>query len=309
MIYCTLMNPAVDAVYDMEEVRPGTTVTNIKARVFPAGKGMNVANVLKTVGEEVCIVGVLHENNRNQFKEHLENAGIRSHFFSVPGTARINVTLIESKTGQTTHINAMQTPIPSDIQEESLLYLKSHVATGDLCVFTGSLPGGIGNDFYQKAVRLTKEKGAVVMLDTSGKPLKMGVRSKPQMIKPNLEELEFFFGETVQGVHHIALKGKRLVDMGIEYVFISLGSDGMIAIHENDCLLCVAPSIRAIDTVGSGDALVAGLMAGYARKFSFSEMCRMAVACGASKALHYGAGTIVREEVWQLMEEVAITSV
>jgi fructose-1-phosphate kinase PfkB-like protein len=97
--------------------------------------------------------------------------------------------------------------------------------------------------------------------------------------------------------------------MGIEYVFISLGSDGMIAIHENDCLLCSAPSVKAIDQVGTGDALVGGLLVGYARKFSFSEMCRMAIACGASKAMHRGPGSITRDEVWQLMEEVKVRSI
>jgi 1-phosphofructokinase family hexose kinase len=303
-----LMNPAVDAVYGVDEIHPGTTITDIKARMCPAGKGVNVARIIKTLGEDVCVAGIVHANNQDQFREFLESAKIESHLIKVPGTTRINVTILEGKTGQTTHLNSMQAPVPSTIQQEVLEYI-SRLAQGDLCACSGSLPAGLGNDFYQKLIRACTDKGAVVLLDSSGKPLKLGVRAKPQMIKPNLEEIEEFFGEKVQGVHHIALKGKRLVDMGIEYVFISLGSDGMIAIHDNDCLLCCAPSIHAVDTAGCGDALVAGLLTGFSRKFSFSEMCRMAVACGASKALHNGAGSIDREEVWKLMEDVHIKSV
>jgi tagatose 6-phosphate kinase len=97
--------------------------------------------------------------------------------------------------------------------------------------------------------------------------------------------------------------------MGVEYVFISLGEDGMIAIHESECLLCSPPAVEAIDTVGCGDALDAGVLVGYMRNFSFSELCRMAVACGASNALHAGAGNISKEEVWQLMEDVRIEAV
>jgi tagatose 6-phosphate kinase len=305
-----LANPAVDAVYGLDEIHPGTTVTGIKSHIIPAGKGINVARAVRTLGEEVCVVGIVHANNRDQFHEYLETAGISSHLVVVPGSTRINVTILESKTGQTTHLNSLQAPVPSNMQQEALESIKSRIGgEGDACAFSGSLPPGLGNDYYQKIIRLCKEKGAFCLLDTSGKPLKFGVRAKPHMIKPNLEELEEFFGETVQGVHHIALKGKRLADMGIEYVFISLGSDGMIAIHENDCLLCSPPPVRAVDTVGCGDALVAGLMTGYFRKFSFTEMCRMAVACGASKALHNGTGAIDRNEVWQLMEDVKIKSV
>jgi 1-phosphofructokinase family hexose kinase len=299
----------VDAIYDVEEMHPGATVKDIKTLLYPAGKGINVARIIKTLGEEVCVYGIVHAHTKDFFLSFLENAEIRSHLFTIPGTTRVNVTILESKTGQTTHLNSLQTPIPSTAQEEMLEQIKPHFNKGDLCACSGSLPGGLGNDFYQKLIKACKENEAVCMLDTSGKALKLGVRAKPQMIKPNLEELEEFFGEKIQGVHHIALKGKRLVDMGMEYVFISLGSDGMIAIHDNDCLLCSPPAIRAVDTVGCGDALVAGLLTGYARKFSFSEMCRMAVACGASKALHCGAGTLERNEVWQLMEDVKINSV
>jgi 1-phosphofructokinase len=310
LIYCILTNPAVDVVYSLDEIRPGSTTTGVKSRIAPAGKGINVARIIKKLGEEVCVIGIIQANNRDQFHDYLRNAGILSHWVVVEGTTRVNVTLLEAKTGQTTHVSSLQAPISSDVQLEAQELINSYVANeADACIFAGSLPDGIGNEYYQKVIRSSKEKGAFCLLDTSGDPLKFGIQAKPHMIKPNLEELEEFFGESIQGVHHIALKGKRLVDMGIEYVFISLGSDGMIAIHENDCLLCSAPQVRAVDTVGCGDALVAGLITGYCRKFSFTEMCRMAVACGSSKALHSEAGVIDRNEVWQLMEDVKIKSV
>jgi len=135
------------------------------------------------------------------------------------------------------------------------------------------------------------------------------VRSKPLMLKPNITELEELFGEQIKGVHHIALKGKRLIDMGIQFAFISLGADGMIAIHGTDCLLCSPPQVKVVDTVGCGDALVAGVLVAQKRKFSFSETCRMAIACGASKSMHEGPGVVTRDEVWQLMEDVRITAI
>jgi 1-phosphofructokinase family hexose kinase len=309
LIYCTLFNPAVDAMYEIDEIATGTVLTNAKSKILPAGNGINVAAMLKILGEEACVFGIVHENNHKQFTEYLGRLGIESHFQTVPGTSRINVTLVETKAGQTTRICGVHAHVPSGLQEDLFELLRSKTAPGDLLACCGNLPAGMSNDSYEKLIKICKEKGALVMLDCGGKPLKMGVRAKPHMVKPNLEELEGFFGENIQGVHHIAFKGKRLLDMGMEFVFISLGSDGMIAIHGNDCLLCLAPHVRAMTTVGCGDALVAGLLAGQVRKFSFTEMCRMAVACGASNALHGGAGSISRDEIWRLMEEVTIKAV
>lgn len=299
----------MDVVYDIGEVQPGSTVMDVPARIVPAGKGINVAKAIKTLGEDVRVVGVVHENNQAQFSQYLLGMGIGTHFISVPGTTRINVTLVETKVGQSTHINSAAAGIPPRVENEVLQYFESNVASGDVCLLCGSIPKGMNTDVYKKLIRICKEKGAVVLLDTYGEALKIGVRAKPHMVKPNLEELESFFDEKIQGVHHIALKGKRLEDMGVGFVFITLGSDGMIAIHENDCLLCSVPSIRALDTVGSGDAVVAGLTVGYKRQFSFTEMCRMAMACGTSNAMHFGPGNITRDEVWQLMEEVQIKAI
>jgi len=284
-------------------------MNGVEVAIYPAGKGINVARVIKELGEDICVAGIIHEHNYAQFTHYLDSLGIASHFCVIPGVTRINVTLLESANRQTTHINSLQQSVPSSVEDDLRAYFRAHLKQGDLCIGTGSLPEGISSDFYFNLVKICTDVGAETMLDTTGEALRMGVRSKPVMVKPNLVELEDLFNEKVQGVHHIALKGKRLVDMGIQYVFISLGSDGMIAIHENDCLLCSVPPVRAVDTVGCGDALVGGLAAAYCRSFSFTEMCRMAVASGTSKSLHAGPSIVTRDEVWQLMEEVTIKSV
>jgi tagatose 6-phosphate kinase len=309
LIVTTLFNPAFDVVYDIAELKPGMTVTDAASRMYPAGKGINVATVVKTLGEDVTVAGIVPEYSIKQFGDYLKALGIGSYFFSVKGSARVNATILERESGGTTHISAAGQPLTLRGQDEALHFVRSHMAAGDVWAFCGSLPRGFETDSFRKLIRFCREKGASTVLDSRGEALKVGVRAKPGMIKPNQNELEQFFGEQIQGVHHIALKAKRLVDMGVEYVFVTLGSDGMIAVHENDCLLCSAPAVKAIDTVGCGDALLGGLLVGHARKFSFSEMCRMAIACGASKAMHRGPGSVTRDEVWQLMEEVKVKAI
>jgi 1-phosphofructokinase family hexose kinase len=309
LIYTTLLNPALDVVYDLKELSIGATVTDAQASVHPAGKGINIASVVKTLGEEVAVVGIVPEYDMKRFSDYLKAFGITSRLFPVKGSARINTTILESSSNETTHISSIGPALPTRIQDEAIQFFRSSMSRGDFWAFSGSLPRGMDGDSYRKLVKFCREKGCGTILDGRGETLKIAMRAKPRVVKYNLNELEQFFGEQIQGVHHIALKGKRLADMGIEYVFVSLGSDGMIAIHENECLLCSAPSVKAVDTVGCGDALVGGLLVGFLRNFSFSEMCRMAVACGASKSMHRGPGNITRDEVWQLMEEVKVRAI
>jgi 1-phosphofructokinase len=309
LIYCTLLNPALDAIFSIDSFVSGSTLRNAAARVYPAGKGINVANVVRILGEEVCVIGCVPQRDAERFIAYAEGNGMQHHFFLTPGDCRINVTIIEQNEHLATHINSAGAALPPRVQDEFFRFVGARLSPGDLWCFSGSLPGGFDDDVYAKMVKMCAKARVGTFLDTRDQALRLGVRAKPLALKPNITELEEFFGEQIKGVHHIALKGKKLLDMGVSYVFISLGSDGMIALHDNDCLLCAAPQVKSVDTVGCGDALMGGILAAWQRKFSFSETCRLAVACGASKAMHEGPHTITREEVWQLMEDVRITAI
>ena len=308
MIVCTLFNPAIDVAYHVDGLEPGSTVLDAASRSVPAGKGLNVARVVRELGEDAAVAGLIPANDMRRFSGFINDLGLKPMLYEIPGCARVNVTLTDRQAQCVTHINSASARMPVTLQEEFLQFLALHAEGGWWC-FSGSLPTGFDADAYSRVIGACKEKGAHCLLDTRGAALKMGVRATPQVIKPNLAELEEFFGEEINGVHHIALSAKRFTDMGIDYVFVSLGDDGMIAIHENDCLLCSPPNVRTVDTVGCGDALAAGILVAQKRNFSFAETCRMAMACGSSKCMHEGPGVVSREEVWQLMEDVKITAV
>jgi 1-phosphofructokinase len=309
LIYCTLLNPALDAIFFIDTFISGATLRNVQSQVYPAGKGINVASIVRQLGEEVCVIGCVPERDRERFVAYVEAKGMQHHFFATPGDCRVNATIIEQAGATASHINSAGGTLPARVQEEFLRFVDARIAANDLWCFSGSLPSGFDDDAYAKLVKRCVEARIDTFLDTRDQALRLGVRAKPMVLKPNITELEGLFGEQIKGVHHIALKGKKLLDMGIAYVFISLGSDGMIALHDNDCLLCAPPQVKTVDTVGCGDALLGGIVTAWKRKFSFSETCRLAVACGASKAMHEGPHTITREEVWQLMEDVRITAI
>lgn len=309
MINCTLMNPAIDVSYTVAETFADQTMIDLPFMAVPSGKGLNVASVLRELGEEVTLFTILPEIDSMRFRRYFEEKEITSKVIQVHGSARINTTILNSSSNTTTHLNSAGSLIPARFQDEFTELVNQSCEADSFWCFSGSIPGGFDDDVYSKLIKACNDRGAHTFLDSRGTPLKLGIRARPEMVKPNHTELEQIFDESILGVHHIALKAKRLIDMGITTAFISLGADGMIAIQNNDCLLCVPPSVTVVDTVGCGDALVAGILVGRKRGFSFYETCRMAVACGVSKALHRGPGKISRDEVWQLMEDVNITAV
>lgn len=317
-IICTLFNPAIDVSYRVQNFEAGATLLDVPSQMLPSGKGLNVARVIQTLGENVAVAGLVGAFDIARFENFIASCKIAPLLFEVPGSVRINVTLHDSQSSCVTHINSLAQEKVLRMQEEFLQFLSTHVDGGWWCM-SGSLPPGFEDDVYARLIGICKRGGANCLLDTRGLPLKIGVRGKqplkdgewtpPKIITPNLCELEEFFGEEIKGVQHIALMGKRLADLGVEYVFITLGDDGVIAIHGNDCLLCTPPNVRAIDTVGCGDAFAAGVIVALKRGFNFTDVCRMAIACGSSKSLHEGPGIVKLEEVWKFMEEVEITAV
>lgn len=309
MIWCTVLNPTLDVSYTTSNFTTGSTYLNQSHFQVPAGKGLNVAMVISELGEEVTVTGLLPELDEQKVRSFIEMRSIHGLFQTVPGTLRINTTIVDEGENRCTHLNALAAPLSPRIQHEFQEMITAEMKPDDMWIFSGSLPPGFSDDAYETLVGAATASGGQTVLDSRGAAMQHGVRSRPLVVKPNLAELEEYFGEPVKGVHHIALKGKRLLDMGVGYVFISLGADGMIALHHNDCLLCSAPQVEVKDTVGCGDALVAGIVVGLNRHFSFSETCRMAVACGTAKSLVVGPGTLSRETVWQMMEDVEITAI
>jgi tagatose 6-phosphate kinase len=309
VIYCSLLNPAFDLIYPVDAFTPGGALRDIKSQRYCAGKGINVARVVRTLGEEVSVIGVMPERDRERFVAYCEEEEIYYRFFPVPGDVRLNVTIIEREGGAVSHLNSESPQFSVQVQNAFMRFVGKHLTAGDSWCFTGSIPPGFDDDLYARMIKSCREAGIATSLDTRGKALRLGVRAKPLALKPNIAELEELYGEQIKGVRHMALMGKKLLDKGIEYVYISLGADGMIALHGSDCLLCVPPEVKTVDTVGCGDALMAGLLVAAKRKFSFSEACRLAIACGASKAMHEGPHTIIKEDVWSLMEDVKITAV
>ncbi len=307
MISATLLNPSFDLLYTVPTSNKSTYL-DVPARFFPAGKGVNFAKVVAELGEPVSLYSLMPEEDSARFTDYLEREGVHHYPYHTPGTVRINTTVFEETTGSTVHYNSLGQKLSPQVHHHFEQFLLQRIKRDDVWTFSGSLPQGIENNFYEKMISHCSDKGASAVLDSRGEPFKRALLATPCIVSPNEDEIESLYEEPVQGIKQLALKGKRLVDSGVETVFITLGADGVLALNKNECLLCKTPEVDEVDTVGCGDAFLAGVVVGMQRGFSFHEVCRLAVSCGASNASNFGPGEVSSDQVWHLMEKVSAVS-
>lgn len=307
MIFTTLLNPSIDILYKVPQSGK-STYTGLQSISYPAGKGLNCAKVISKLGENVTLLSIMYNDDTVRFNKYVESYGIEHKYIEIDGTTRINTTIYNNEDCGTTHYNSTSSKLSYQVEVEYKDMLVQNIKDDDYISLMGSVPNGINHSIYNEIINLVKKKNVTTFVDTSGIALHKSIEAKPVIVSPNEYELEMLFEEPIEGIQHLALKGKRLIDKGIEKVFITLGEDGVIAINNKECIICRPPSIEVKDTVGCGDAFLAGVIVGEKRGFSFSELCRMAVACGTSNANNFGPGEINKDQVWKLMEDVSIVS-
>ncbi|MDR0303916.1 MAG: hexose kinase [Chitinispirillales bacterium] len=309
MIRAILCNPSIDVYYKIPKFGEQKVFTSLENFSCPAGKAINFAKAVKILGEDVEVSGIVSGDDILKFKKFLEEYKIAYDLLEVRGKTRINTTIFEEKSQIAYHLNGENEQI---FEAESFSFaekLIKKIEKGDFWAFCGSIPKGFDEEFYKKLITECKAKNVKTALDTRNNPLKFGISAMPFLAAPNETEFQELLSDEVKGLQSIVLKAKRYIDM-IEYFFVTLGKDGVVAFHGNECLLCSAVEIQnQVNVVGCGDAFLAGAVVGFQRGFSFGEVCRLATACGAANTLTREPCKIDINSVWRIMEKVKIESV
>ena len=308
MIYTLLLNPAVDVIFEMDELVAGATVTGLPSRIMPAGKGLNAARAARFLGAPTTMVAVLPEQSRNMFAEAASAFDILTHVIEVPGRARTNVTVLES-TGRVSHLNALSAPVPEDTEFEVLSLISSLAFFGDVWILVGSVPPGISPSIYRQIITVLKHAGCAVILDTSGEALHQGFSAAPTMLMPNRAELGSLFGLSCADEASVIHAADEVLDQGLSSVLITLGRDGAYAARASERFFVRIPKIDAVDTVGCGDAAAAGMAVGLHRNLDFKDRCRLATAAAMSAALHKGPGILAQDDVIAFIERIVFEDV
>ncbi len=257
MILAVCLNPAIDRTSEVDFF-PFETVKRVRKSVYSAGgKGVNISRVMKKLGAEALTVGLSGGHTGRFFESLLENEGLKGRFIKIKGETRINATLIDPASGKEMHlVDAGPAVTGAEIKEFLDLYAGILADKKiDCAVFSGSLPPGAPRDFYAGLVSSARKSGILTALDTSGKPLEEGVKAKPDIIKPNSEELDGLAGVKLRGVREKMYFAMRL---DIPETLVSMGGRGSFLCSGGKILRAGPAGAPAASSVGSGDALLAG---------------------------------------------------
>lgn len=289
MIYTVTLNPSLDAFCSVKDFQTGKTNRTDAEYIFAGGKGINVSKVLKNLGIESVALGFLAGFTGEEIQRQLEADGLSTDFVKVEeGISRINWKLISI---EGTEING-QGPKISAEEAEVFLQKLENFQKRDILFLAGSIPASLPGDFYEQIMDRVKGTGASVILDTIGEGLLKGLSHNPFLIKPNHHELGELFQVEIRGAEDAIFYGHKLQEAGAENVLVSLAGKGAVLLTgDGQILSAEAPQGEVHNTVGAGDAMLAGFMAGWLETGDYEYALRMAVATGSASAFSRGFAT------------------
>ena len=298
------LNPAIDQTVTIPHFAAGKVNRVEQVRADPGGKGVNVASILADDEHEVAVTGFLGRENPTLFEDLFARKKIRDCFVRIAGQTRVGVKIIDPVLQQTTDINFPgQAPSPADVDAlvERLVALD-----GAWFVLSGSLPPAIEASIYRHLIATLKARGRKVLLDTSGEALRQGIEAAPHVIKPNAHELEVLVGEPLPTPAAIVAAVQPLLERGIQLIVVSMGSQGACFVSSSTVVTARPPRVEVKSTVGAGDAMVAGIVAGQLRGASLATCARLATAFALDALAHVGSGLSSRAAIEALMSQVRV---
>lgn len=293
MIYTLTINPSLDYIMEMDEICVGKMNRSKIEYILPGGKGINVSQVLSVLGVENVTILPAAGFTGEKLLEMLANRGIETQVIRLKeGDTRINVKVLGT---EETELNASG-PKLGEREKRELFSKVEELKEGDFLVLSGSVPKNLGDSFYAEIMEILSEKQVKVVVDTSGENLKNALQWKPFLIKPNVEELENLFGEKVDSREKVLSLAVKLRIMGAENVLVSLGKEGALLLTKEDkCYEMDAPKGEVINSVGAGDSMVAGFLAGFIKTKDMEKSLKFGIAAGSASAFSKNLAT--KEEI------------
>ena len=282
MIYTVTFNPSLDYIVSVDNFTCGIVNRTTDEIIFPGGKGINVSMVLKNLGFENTALGFLAGFTGNRIQDLLEEKGVRADFISVEkGISRINVKL---RSNEETEING-QGPAIAEADIKKLYEKLDTLSDGDILVLAGSIPDVMPGSMYMDIMKHLQNKDLKIVVDATKDLLVNVLQYHPFLIKPNNHELGEIFGVKIESKADVITYAKKMQEKGARNVLVSMAGDGAVLVAEDGSIFqSEAPKGEVVNSVGAGDSMVAGFIAGYLENGSYEKAFQMGVCTGSASA-------------------------
>jgi len=262
MIYTITFNPSLDYIMHVDCFEEGETNRSKQEEMYPGGKGFNVSTILSRLNLETTALGFVAGFTGDEIVRELKERGF-------------DCDLCQLENGP-------------DIPQEKLneLFEKlDHLQENDILVLAGSIPSSLPSDIYEQIMKKLDQQGIKIIVDATNDLLKKVLPYHPFLIKPNHRELEELFNVKIENQEDLIFYARKLQEQGAINVLVSLGKDGAILVSEyNHVYYCAGAKGKLLNSVGSGDSMVAGFIAGYLKEKKYDEALKLGSACGGATA-------------------------
>lgn len=307
MIRVLCLNPTIDRMYYIDGFRSGRQFHGNRPDVYPSGKGVNVARVLRSLGDSPVLYAFIGGGNGNLVKEEVGSAGIEAVFFHHSGETRSTVNIIDHQRKEETEITEDGVEITKQEQNFFLSKLEDDLLEGDMVICSGLPMNGMDDDIYHKVSLLCERKKAQCSLDANRKYLRSSFPGRYVFAKPNRSELSSLFGyPDNQGEETIIELAGKLADSGVDNVLVSEGDRGACFVSSSRCYRVSIPAVEAISTIGCGDSSVAGFCHALYHGSSVEDAIRCSMACGIANTLTEKVGTVNLSDVQNFISSVRL---
>ena len=291
MIYTITLNPALDYIIKLKELVPNEINTSESEYILPGGKGINVSIILKRLNVESVTLGFISGFTGKEIQKLVEKEKIQTDFINLEeGHSRINVKILEDE--KETAINS-KGPLVDNKSIEKLYQKLSNLKENDILVLSGSIPKGIKEDIYEEICEKIKDKNVKIVVDSTKKLLLNTLKYRPFLIKPNHHELGEIFNVQIVNQDLAIEYAKKLQQKGAQNVLVSMGEKGSILLDENgkSYKKAAISNKNVINTVGAGDSMVAGFLAGYLNYKNHEDALKLGIASASATVNNVFLGT------------------
>ncbi|WP_305767282.1 1-phosphofructokinase [Candidatus Epulonipiscium viviparus] len=290
MINTITFNPSVDYMVDLSQLEIGEINRSSAEYILPGGKGINVSIILNRLGVTNKALGFVAGFTGDYIEQATFKEGVIADFIKLKeGFSRINVKITDatSETG----VNGSGAAISS----EDLLHLNQKIATltaDDILVLAGAIPASLPDATYRDMMEALQNSGTKIVVDATKDLLMNVLEYRPFLIKPNHIELAELFDETIKTKDDAIEYARKLRDLGARNVLVSMADEGAVLLTEDDEVFTHSGIAgKMVSSVGAGDSMVAGFIAGYVKEHSYEEAFKMGIAAGTATAFSDGLAT------------------
>ena len=306
MIVTITLNPAIDQTLVLPKFLAGDTIRVKSSRFDPGGKGINVSRVIQELGGESLAMGFAPGGLGRYIEQTLEARGIACDFVHTKGETRTNITILDESRHMHTILSDPGPQTELRYVDELRSKLRKRLKSGDWLVLAGSIPPPLDASVYTDLIHEASEMGVHTVLDADGAALAAGAAAHPEMVKGNRRELERLLGRHLDDETSTLEAARDVQETGVGNVVVTRGREGAVATADRTYLRGVAPRVRAVSAVGSGDAFLGGVVLTLSRGGVMEDALRLGIAAGTASVLNPGTELCRRREVDILIPRVRV---